>query len=125
MGNRVKRYFAPWGRSIAKPSNLSSDPLVGLTVPSRLTMAQETHLLLNPGLAEKTFQSYRVSVRGKGGHSSMPSAATDIVPRLARAPLKVSELRFAPHALSFAREQLGAGGEGRPARGGRGDAQAT
>jgi len=59
-------------------------------------MAQETHLLLNPGLAEKTFQSYRVSVRGKGGHSSMPSAATDIVPRLARAPLKVSELRFAP-----------------------------
>src|SRR3989304_5777100 len=39
MGNRVKRYFAAWGRSIAKPSNLSSDPLVGLTGPSRLTMA--------------------------------------------------------------------------------------
>ena len=58
------------------------------------------------GVAEKTFQSYRISVRGPGGHSSMPSPASDIVPRLARALVKVAEVRFTAHALAAARTQL-------------------
>ena len=58
------------------------------------------------GLAEKTFQSFRLTVKGPGGHSSMPSAATDIVPRLARALLKVNGVRFTPHALPSAWAQL-------------------
>ena len=58
------------------------------------------------GVAEKTFQSYRLVVTGPGGHSSMPSPKSDIIPRLARALVKVGELRFSPHVLPTAREQL-------------------
>jgi len=58
------------------------------------------------GVAEKTFQSYLVAVKGPGGHSSMPSPKSDIVPRLARALVKVGELRFPAHVLPTAREQL-------------------
>ena len=38
------------------------------------------------GAAEKTFQSYRLVVRGKGGHSSIPPTDSDPVLTLSRAP---------------------------------------
>lgn len=58
------------------------------------------------GLAEKTFQSYHLTAKGPGGHSSMPSPKSDIVPRLAKALIKVGELRFPAHVLPTAREHL-------------------
>jgi len=58
------------------------------------------------GVAEKTFQSYFLTAKGPGGHSSMPSPKSDIVPRLAKALIKVGELRFPAHVLPTAREHL-------------------
>ena len=58
------------------------------------------------GATEKTFQSYTLTAKGPGGHSSMPSPKSDIVPRLAKALVKVGELRFPAHALPSVREHL-------------------
>jgi len=60
------------------------------------------------GAAEKTFQSYRLVVHGKGGHSSVPPTDSDPVLTLARALVKVGELRFAPHVIPATREDLAA-----------------
>jgi acetylornithine deacetylase/succinyl-diaminopimelate desuccinylase-like protein len=60
------------------------------------------------GAAEKTFQSYRLVVRGKGGHSSIPPTDFDPVLTLARALVKVGELRFPPHVIDATREDLAA-----------------
>ncbi len=60
------------------------------------------------GAAEKTFQSYRLVVRGKGGHSSIPPTDSDPVLTLARALVKVGELRFPPHVIPATREDLAA-----------------
>jgi len=60
------------------------------------------------GAAEKTFQSYRLVVRGKGGHSSIPPTDSDPVLTLARALVKVGELRFLPHVIAATREDLAA-----------------
>jgi acetylornithine deacetylase/succinyl-diaminopimelate desuccinylase-like protein len=51
------------------------------------------------GVAEKTFQSYRLRVQGKGGHSSTPSPEIDAVAILARALVKIGDHRFDPHVL--------------------------
>jgi acetylornithine deacetylase/succinyl-diaminopimelate desuccinylase-like protein len=58
------------------------------------------------GVAEKTFQSFRLVVRGKGGHSSVPPTEGDPVAVLARALLRVAELRFPAKVLPATREQL-------------------
>ena len=50
------------------------------------------------GVAEKTFQSYHLTVKGKGGHSSVPPTDVDPVVTLARALQRIGELRF-PDAL--------------------------
>src|SRR3954465_3882638 len=60
------------------------------------------------GVAEKTFQSFRLVVKGKGGHSSVPPTEGDPVATLARALLRVSEHRFAAKVLPATREQLAA-----------------
>ncbi|HEY8206704.1 MAG TPA: M20/M25/M40 family metallo-hydrolase [Myxococcaceae bacterium] len=73
---------------------------------ARLAPGGEKVEFVGLGVVEKTFQSYRVTVKGPGGHSSMPSPKSDIVPRLARALVKVSELRFTPHALAPVRDHL-------------------
>lgn len=46
------------------------------------------------GVSEKTFQSFRLTVKGKGGHSSRPPTTGDPVVTLARALVKVGEYRF-------------------------------
>ena len=49
--------------------------------------------------AEKSFQSYRLVVKGKGGHSSVPPTSGDPVPVLARALEKVAAYRFPGHVV--------------------------
>ena len=56
-------------------------------------------------LAEKTFQTFRLSARGKGGHSSVPPPENPIT-TLARALIKVGEFRFPAHVLPEAKDQL-------------------
>lgn len=56
-------------------------------------------------LAEKTFQTFRFSARGKGGHSSVPPPENPIT-ALARALVKLGELRFPAHVLPSAKDQL-------------------
>jgi acetylornithine deacetylase/succinyl-diaminopimelate desuccinylase-like protein len=58
------------------------------------------------GVAEKTFQSYRLVVRGKGGHSSVPPTDSDPVLSLSRALVKVGEYRFPARVIPAVREQL-------------------
>jgi acetylornithine deacetylase/succinyl-diaminopimelate desuccinylase-like protein len=66
-----------------------------------------THLLqVYLGVAEKTFQSYRLVVRGKGGHSSIPPTDADPVLTLARALVKIGEYRFPARVLPSTRESL-------------------
>ncbi|HLK41522.1 MAG TPA: M20/M25/M40 family metallo-hydrolase [Polyangiaceae bacterium] len=60
------------------------------------------------GAAEKTFQDYRLAVRGSGGHSSVPPTDADPVLTLARALVKVGEFRFPARVLPAEREELAA-----------------
>ncbi len=60
------------------------------------------------GAAEKTFQSYRLVVHGKGGHSSIPPTDADPVLTLSRALVKVGEYRFPARVLPATREELAA-----------------
>jgi acetylornithine deacetylase/succinyl-diaminopimelate desuccinylase-like protein len=48
----------------------------------------------NVGISEKVFQSYRLVVKGTGGHSSQPPTSGDPVVALGRALVKVGEHRF-------------------------------
>jgi acetylornithine deacetylase/succinyl-diaminopimelate desuccinylase-like protein len=64
--------------------------------------------LVGFGAAEKTFQSYRVAVRGPGGHSSIPPTDSDPVVTLSRALIKIGELRFPARVIPATREQLAA-----------------
>jgi acetylornithine deacetylase/succinyl-diaminopimelate desuccinylase-like protein len=65
-------------------------------------------VLVGLGAAEKTFQSYKLIVRGKGGHSSMPPTDSDPVLALSRALVKIGEFRFGPRVIPATREQLAA-----------------
>ena len=60
------------------------------------------------GAAEKTFQSYRLVVRGKGGHSSIPPTDSDPVLTLSRALVKIGEFRFPARVIPATREELAA-----------------
>jgi acetylornithine deacetylase/succinyl-diaminopimelate desuccinylase-like protein len=60
------------------------------------------------GAAEKTFQSYKLVVRGKGGHSSLPPTDSDPVVTLSRALVKIGEFRFPARIISATREQFAA-----------------
>jgi len=61
---------------------------------------------VNVSPAEKTYQSYRLVARGKGGHSSIPPTSGDPVLALARALVRVGEHRFPARVLPAARESL-------------------
>jgi acetylornithine deacetylase/succinyl-diaminopimelate desuccinylase-like protein len=68
-----------------------------------------THIVeVGLGAAEKTFQSYRLVVRGKGGHSSIPPTDSDPVLTLSRALVKVGEFRFPARVIPATREELAA-----------------
>src|SRR5712664_1246383 len=71
----------------------------GLTVTPDLSRMESVEI----GVAEKTFQSYSLIVKGKGGHSSMPPTNSDPVVTLARALQRVGELRFPGKVLPEAR----------------------
>ncbi len=58
------------------------------------------------GVAEKTFQSYALTVKGKGGHSSVPPTDSDPVVTLARALQRIGELRFPAKVLPESREGI-------------------
>ena len=58
------------------------------------------------GVAEKTFQSFQLTVKGKGGHSSVPPTDSDPVVTLARALERVGTLRFPAKVLPEAREGI-------------------
>ena len=58
------------------------------------------------GVAEKTFQSYHLTVKGKGGHSSVPPTDVDPVVTLARALQRIGELRFPAKVVAEAREGI-------------------
>ncbi len=58
------------------------------------------------GVAEKTFQTYQLTVKGKGGHSSVPPTDFDPVVTLARALERIGSLRFPAKVLPEAREGL-------------------
>ena len=58
------------------------------------------------GAAEKTFQSYRLVVQGKGGHSSSPATDVDAVTTLARALVKIGERRFEQHVSPHVKDAL-------------------
>jgi acetylornithine deacetylase/succinyl-diaminopimelate desuccinylase-like protein len=64
--------------------------------------------IVGVGVAEKTFQSYRLVVKGKGGHSSIPPTDGDPVVTLAKALMQVGQLRFPAHALPAVRESFAA-----------------
>jgi acetylornithine deacetylase/succinyl-diaminopimelate desuccinylase-like protein len=57
-------------------------------------------------VAEKLFQSYRLVVKGPGGHSSIPPTDVDPVANLARALERVTALRFPPRALAAVKDAL-------------------
>jgi acetylornithine deacetylase/succinyl-diaminopimelate desuccinylase-like protein len=64
--------------------------------------------LIGLGAAEKTFQSYKLIVRGKGGHSSIPPTDSDPVLTLSRALVKIGELQFPARVIPATREELAA-----------------
>jgi acetylornithine deacetylase/succinyl-diaminopimelate desuccinylase-like protein len=55
------------------------------------------------GVSEKVFQTFKLSVKGKGGHSSAPPTTGDPVVTLAHALLKVGALRFPANVLPEAK----------------------
>jgi acetylornithine deacetylase/succinyl-diaminopimelate desuccinylase-like protein len=57
-------------------------------------------------VSEKLFQSFRLVVRGKGGHSSVPPTEGDPVLTLARALVKLGEYHFPAHVLPAVQAQL-------------------
>jgi acetylornithine deacetylase/succinyl-diaminopimelate desuccinylase-like protein len=63
-------------------------------------------VLVGLGAAEKTFQSYKLIARGKGGHSSIPPTDSDPVLTLSRALVRIGEFRFSARVIAATREQL-------------------
>jgi acetylornithine deacetylase/succinyl-diaminopimelate desuccinylase-like protein len=63
-------------------------------------------LVAGLGVAEKSYQSYRIVARGRGGHSSIPTPGEDPIASLSRALVKVSEHRFPAKVLPEVRTQL-------------------
>jgi acetylornithine deacetylase/succinyl-diaminopimelate desuccinylase-like protein len=58
------------------------------------------------GVAEKTFQSFRLTVKGKGGHSSQPPTDGDAATTLAKALVKVGEHAFPMRVLPQVKDAL-------------------
>jgi acetylornithine deacetylase/succinyl-diaminopimelate desuccinylase-like protein len=63
--------------------------------------------LVSVGAAEKTFQSFRLKVKGPGGHSSVPPTDVDPVRTLARALGRVADYKFKPHVVPSVKSWLG------------------
>ena len=73
----------------------------------RLTDNGEKMALVEVGVAEKTFLTFHLSVKGAGGHSSLPTFdGPSAVFTLARALMKVEPYRFPAHLLPVTKEQF-------------------
>ena len=85
---------------------------------AEISLNEGGNILLTPDLskavsadlsvAEKTFQTFKLTARGPGGHSSVPPMDADAVLELARALVKLGEHRFAAHVIPEVREKLAA-----------------
>ncbi len=71
-----------------------------------LTDDQAGLRVVNVGAAEKTYQSFRLKVKGPGGHSSVPPTDADPVRTLARALGRVGEFKFKPHVVPAVKQWL-------------------
>jgi len=56
-------------------------------------------IVVSVGVSEKTFQTFRLVTRGKGGHSSRPPTSGDPVVSIARALVRLGEHRFTARVL--------------------------
>ncbi|HEY5676664.1 MAG TPA: M20/M25/M40 family metallo-hydrolase [Myxococcales bacterium] len=74
----------------------------GITLAPDLSRVQSLDL----AVAEKTFQSLRLTAHGPGGHSSVPPTDKDPSLELARAVVKIGEFRFPAHVLPEVRGKL-------------------
>lgn len=74
----------------------------GITLAPDLSRVESLDL----AVAEKTFQSLRLTAHGPGGHSSVPPTDRDPALELARALVKIGEYRFAAHVLPEVRGKL-------------------
>lgn len=72
-----------------------------------LSSDAETVIGVGIGAAEKSYQSYRVTAHGKGGHSSVPPTDDDPTLALGRALVKLAEHRFPARAIPAVKESLG------------------
>jgi acetylornithine deacetylase/succinyl-diaminopimelate desuccinylase-like protein len=76
----------------------------GLTLTDDLSRLQEVDI----GLGQKTYQSYRLTARGRGGHSSTPRADLNPIYSLAAALQRVGAFRFPPRVLPGTRPGIAA-----------------
>jgi acetylornithine deacetylase/succinyl-diaminopimelate desuccinylase-like protein len=85
------------------------DAEIALNEGGSLTLTDDLAGLrvVNVGAAEKTFQSFRLKVKGPGGHSSVPPTDVDPVRTLARALTRVAEFKFNPHVVPSVKQWLG------------------
>jgi acetylornithine deacetylase/succinyl-diaminopimelate desuccinylase-like protein len=67
-------------------------------------MSHITEVML--GNSEKIFQSYKLTVNGKGGHSSVPPTDLDPVLILSRALVKMGEFKFPARVIPATKGQL-------------------
>jgi acetylornithine deacetylase/succinyl-diaminopimelate desuccinylase-like protein len=74
----------------------------GITLSPDLSHVESLDL----AVAEKTFQSLRLTAHGPGGHSSVPPTDRDPALELARALVKIGEYRFPAHVLPDVRGKL-------------------
>lgn len=64
--------------------------------------------LVGIGVAEKTYQSYRLVAKGPGGHSSSPPRGVDPAATLGKALVKIGALDFPARVLPHVKTWLGA-----------------
>ncbi len=74
---------------------------------SVLLSEDATHVIgVGIGAAEKSYQSYVITARGKGGHSSVPPMDSDPTLALGRALVKLGEHRFPARVIPAVKESL-------------------
>jgi acetylornithine deacetylase/succinyl-diaminopimelate desuccinylase-like protein len=78
----------------------------GITLSDDLSHVLEVDV----GLGQKTYQTYVVRARGRGGHSSMPLVELDPVYPLAASLQRIAALRFPPRVLPATRPGIAAYG---------------
>jgi acetylornithine deacetylase/succinyl-diaminopimelate desuccinylase-like protein len=84
------------------------DAQIALNEGGAATLAPDQSFVSSVGIgvAEKVYQSYRLRVLGKGGHSSMPATDVDAVTTLSRALVKIGEHRFEQRVLPQVKDYL-------------------